>query len=317
MDIVTLDGAAMDSASALTDAELFDAAGPDASSADADAPDADAGVSDAATALDANGLDAANDAASDAAAMDAAAGDGSVTDSGSSDGAVDAGDGSAGDGAAADSGVSPLCPERAGVLFCDGFEDPDFARWSYPVVSNGTLARSTTRVHSGTTALRATTGAAGTGNAARYATKVLAGQTSGEIWVRYYYYLPSSTVVNSSFSAGVASDISPPYDGFFLVVRATRVDIGGMGGPYTGTMAFPRDKWTCVELHTKVDASQGYFEAYLDTTLAVRSTLTNTVPAGGYVTAEVGIHYASDGSQGPVEVYVDDVMVANTRIACD
>jgi hypothetical protein len=69
-------------------------------------------------------------------------------------------------------------------------------------------------------------------------------------------------------------------------------------------------------MHVFIDPSVGLYEAYLDGALAVRSMLTNTLPADGFTAAEVGVHYADPG-QGPVEVYVDDVVVGTSRIPCD
>ncbi|HKP64729.1 MAG TPA: hypothetical protein VJV78_48665 [Polyangiales bacterium] len=221
--------------------------------------------------------------------------------------------------ASADSGSemsSPLCPERPGMLFCDGFEDPSFARWAYTVSHNGSVARSTARKHSGTTALLATTGAAMQGTEARYATDVLAHQKSGDAWMRFYNYVPSSVVVTQHFSIGVMSEMVTPYDGFELRILPSSVDINSSSGIYQGNVPFPRDRWVCVELHVLIDATAGIYEAYLDGSVAVRSPLTNTLPADGFTAAEIGVHYAAK-DQGPVEVYVDDVVVGNSRIPCD
>jgi hypothetical protein len=235
--------------------------------------------------------------------------DANLSDGGSADGGrLDSG--------SIDSGPANLCPEQPGMIFCDGFEDPTFSRWSFKVVSNGTLTQSTTRFRSGAGSLRATTGTAKMGNVARYATQALAHQKSGEIWLRYYYYVPSSTVVTSHFSTGVMSELVPPYFGFSLLVRPAQVAISALSTTFPGTLTFPRDRWACVELHVQIDPTAGIFEAYIDGALAVRSPPTNTLPTDGYTSAEVGIHYA-DTSQGPVEVYVDDVSAANTRIPCD
>ena len=305
----SIDADVVDAGSATADSGSGDGSGPDAGSMDAESSDAgssDSSLGDAAPNDAATPNDAAPDAAapSDAAPDDAAANDAAPNDAALSDAAV-------GDG-----GPTNFCPDGSAALFCDGFEDPTFSRWSFKVLSNGTLTRSTTRSRTGAGSLRATTGAASAGTAARYATEVLARQMSGEIWLRYYYYLPSSTLVNTFFSAGVVSEISPPYDGFALIVHATRVDIAALGITYTGTLQFPRDRWTCVELHVQIDPTAGIYEAYLDGMLAVRSSPTDTLPADGYTSAEVGVHYA-DVAQGPLDVYVDDVVVANTRIACD
>jgi hypothetical protein len=210
-----------------------------------------------------------------------------------------------------------LCPERPGQLFCDGFEDPTLMRWAYEITDNGMVARSTARAHSGQASLHATTGSGGTNNQARKATTALANTKSGDLWMRYYYYLPSSVVVNNQFSCGVMSEITEPYAGFSLLVLPSRVDISSMSGFFQGTMAFPRDSWVCVELHVHIDPTNGLFEAYLDGTLAAKSpSPVNSLPADGYTAAEVGVHYAQQG-QGPVDVYVDDVVIGRARVPCD
>jgi hypothetical protein len=221
------------------------------------------------------------------------------------------------DAGAADGGeASELCPERPGLLFCDGFEDPTFARWSYNPVTNGTTTRSTMRKRTGLASLRATTGSAALGNEARWATKALANQKSGDLWLRFYNWLPGPVMVQTHFSVGVMSEIMEPYGGFSVLVRPNRVDMGSMRGFYEGTRVFPRDKWVCVELHVRIDPVDGVFEGYLDGVLAVSSGPTNTLPADGFTSAEVGIHYA-DANQGPVEIFVDDVVIAKTRVPCD
>jgi hypothetical protein len=250
--------------------------------------------------------------ATDAGATDASVTDASVTDASVTD--ADPGDEDGGEDDP-DAGAS-LCPERSDALFCDGFEDPNFDRWSYAVINNGTATRSTTFKRTGEASLRATTGAAMFDNAARYATNELGSLKSGELWMRYYYFLPNSVTINSHISAGVMSEIQEPWAGFSLIVRASRVDLSTMSGPVQGTMTFPRQRWVCVELHVTIDPSAGRFEAYLDGALAVRSGPTNSVPADGYRNAEVGIHYA-EAAQGPVEAYVDDVFVGRSRIPCD
>jgi hypothetical protein len=212
--------------------------------------------------------------------------------------------------------ISPLCPERPGVAFCDGFEDPDFTRWEYPVENNGTLTRSTAHAHSGTTSLLATTGPPAPGTEARWATTALANQKSGDAWLRFYDWLPGTVVVTQHFSVGVMSEIVMPYRGFELRIRPSFVDINATDTTFSGTLEFPRDRWVCVELHVLIHPSAGIYEAYLDGMLAVRSPPVNTLPADGFTAAEVGVHYADPG-QGPVEVYVDDVAVGTSRIPCD
>ncbi len=215
-----------------------------------------------------------------------------------------------------DAGGGSTCLERDDALFCDGFEDPDFAQWDYTAIENGTVTRSTARVRTGAASLRATTGASGQTNYARYGARVFDHQTSGDIWLRYYYFVPSSTAVSTMFSSGLVGEIEPPYFGFSLTIRPDRTDIAAANTLYRSSTPFPRDRWTCVELHVKIDSSSGYFEAYFDGDLAIKSPNTDTVPDMGYTNVDLGIHYTDPG-QGPVEVFVDDVVAGNQRVGCD
>ena len=63
-------------------------------------------------------------------------------------------------------------------------------------------------------------------------------------------------------------------------------------------------------------STAGSVEAYLDGELATSWRDIDTLPAGGFTAAEVGIHYAED-SQGAVEVFVDDVAFGTARMPCD
>jgi hypothetical protein len=258
----------------------------------------------------------------DSGSHDAAAGSGDggddESDAGTIDTRPDAGATEVPDAGNLDAGpvTSPLCPERPGVAFCDGFEDPDFTRWEYPVENNGTLTRSTAHAHSGMTSLLATTGPPAAGTEARWATIALANQKSGDAWMRFYNWVPGTVVVTQHFSVGVMSEIVMPYRGFELRIRPSVVDINASDTVFPGTLEFPRDRWVCVELHVLIHPSAGIYEAYLDGMLAVRSPPVNTLPADGFTAAEVGVHYA-DPAQGPVEVYVDDVAVGTSRIPCD
>jgi hypothetical protein len=271
----------------------------------------DAASLDAASLLDAQ----ANADASDAArgAMDAAPPDATTAEDGETRPLADS-------GRPGSDGEVPieLCPERSDAVFCDGFEDPALSRWSYTVLMNGTVVRTSKPVRTGTASLRATTGAASgsTNNAARYGARAFAHQKSGDIWLRYYYYIAKSVAVKPFFSSGVVAEIEPPFFGFSMIILPDRVEIEASGTRYPGTMAFPRDRWTCVELHVQIDATSGVFEGYLDSKLVAHSPATNTLPENGYTSADVGIHY-TDAAQGPVEVYVDDVVAALTRVGCN
>ena len=226
---------------------------------------------------------------------------------------------SAPDAGAADSGTPisyELCPEMPGMLFCSGFEEAG-TRWSYFVSTNGSTTPLTTLPRTDQYSLVAATYGPASLSEARWATEVLNKQTSGEAWMRFYNFIPSSVNVNEYFSVGIMSEIVAPYDGFEFRVLPAGVDINARGAviPGKSNVTFPRNAWVCVEMHVVIDDKAGIYEAYLNGTLAVQSDPRDTLPADGYTAAEIGIHFAGP-NQSMVQVFVDDVVVARTRIGC-
>jgi len=238
---------------------------------------------------------------------------------------LDAGSDAGRDAGAADSGVvaSQKCLERPGAVFCDSFEepDPDFMLWSYETLTNGTVARSMTRALTGQWSLRSAT-TQGVGTQARLATLELEKQMSGDAWMRFYNWVPATVQIQQHFSIGIISEEDPPWHGFELrILPGNVVDLNTSSAlmivdGVTPKVTYTRDAWVCVEMHVFIDPVAGFYEAYLDSVLAVQSPMTDTTTASGYSAAEVGVHYAPTG-QGPVELFVDDVVVARSRIGCD
>jgi hypothetical protein len=207
--------------------------------------------------------------------------------------------------------------DRSGVLLCNGFETYPFTpQWDYDFIRYGTGELSTTIKHSGDGALRVSTSSAQDTTAVRYSTRILNGKKSGDIWMRYYYYVPSSTQITTWISTGVISELALPYQGFDLLIRGNTAQLESMLGYFSDGVTFPRDKWVCVELHAYVNSSSGYFEAFLDGSSVAKSSLGNTVPASGYTAAEFGLHYA-EYRQGALVIYADDAALGTERIGCD
>lgn len=302
----------------------------DASGSDAATTDSGEMTTDASMTLGDSGSDANTGETGmpqDASSIDGGMLDGGMTDSGAMDsGMLDSGAADSGsDSGTVDSGVVDNCPERAEAIFCDGFEnvidsDPWKAKWKYDVRAHGALSRSTTHVHSGTYALRATTTQNASENSqARYGAEPFNGVMSGELWARAWYYFPSSVTVSGTVSTLVMSQIEGPYFGFSLIAEKTRLQIGSLQTFYPDIMpssVFPRDAWTCLELHVVIDASAGTFEAYVDGALKVKATGVNTLPASGYTSVDVGIHY-TNSAQAATEMYVDDVVAGFQRSGCN
>jgi len=104
--------------------------------------------------------------------------------------------------------------------------------------------------------------------------------------------------------------------GCSLRIRSNDVELGGLMTMPRTMSPFPRDQWTCVEVHIHIDASAGICEVFVDGVVAAQSPMVNTLPAMGYTTLDVGV-LSAEPAQGPVEIFVDDVVTGITRVGCD
>lgn len=286
---------------------------------------------------------------SDAAGIDAAS-DGATTDVGSDTGldtgvhigvdaasdAAHASDGGNDAFAAVDVGIDAFLPVDGGrdaghdagmpgdtgctgalasALICDGFET-DPGPWSGRTEHLGTVVADGVEAFRGTRGLHAQLTASG-GQAAREA-EGLGPFTSGDLWMRVSLYIPTAAVV-SDFTWFSIGEVAPPYAGISL-------GMGGDGhiGSYSSIsnsyvsndgLTMTRDHWTCLELHVLVSDTAGAIEVYREGMLGASTTGIDTRPGAGFTRWAVGVDYA-DPTQGPIEVWLDEVALSRSRLAC-
>jgi hypothetical protein len=309
-DPATDSGSGMDSGG--MDAAISgETAGADASDGPADGGGSSSGASDAGALMDSG----ANDAGMISVMMDSGTVDSGTRDSGTTDsGTTDSG--------TTTSEVDPRwtedCPGVPSILFCDDFED-SLVKWSYPVHVRGSTAVTTDYKRMGSYALRASTSAstATEQSQARRGVRAYGGRKSGDLWARYYYYLPSSVTLSNRFSSGVISEYADPFFGFSLMIYPDGVGIeSGAISRKTTTTTFPRDQWVCVEMHVQIHASAGLFEFYMNGSPAIALKNLDTLPEQGYTSFEIGVHYAPF-NEGAITVYADDVKLGTSRVGCN
>lgn len=278
------------------------------------------GASDASEPLDAGLLDSGVSDTSDSGAADAGISDSGLdaqTDPGTDSGMVDAG--------APDPGTTdPVaaiwtrdCPNMPGVLFCDDFEG-GLVKWDYTVNTRGSTAVSPDYKRGGSYSLRASSSASTTNqqSKARRGVKVFGHRKSGNLWARYYYYLPSGINLTDKFSTGVISEYEDPWLGFSVLIFPDGIGLESRDTSRKISTTFPRDQWVCVEMHVLVHATTGVFEFFMNGDPVIGLSGINTVPAMGYTSFEAGVHYANFG-QGAITSYTDDVKLGTTRLGCD
>lgn len=232
-------------------------------------------------------------------------------------GAGDGGDADAGDGVDA----GPVLDEtscddfHAGAILCDGFEgSPDFARWTEV---RGAAAITADLAYRGARSLYAHSTASGV--YAYLYSDALPSVTSGEIYARAYLYVPSASALPALTLLHVEEDANPwddaevriQEDTFGLETRAVGVT-SRRAGPVV-----PREAWTCVELRVLVSDVGGEVELFVDGASVGVIPEVDTRPASPYGTFYVGITVRDTGTAGTIDLYLDEIVLARTRVGCD
>jgi len=144
----------------------------------------------------------------------------------------------------------PACSQG---LFCSGFEVPMLDDWDQALAVNGTAERSSDVVRAGNGALAATTSAPS--GVALMLKGGLGPFSSEEVYVRAYYYVPSSeprvnfallTVGDASVAVTGGVSVLVSADGFALAAETGSV-------VRAGTLPVPLDRWFCLELELQLD----------------------------------------------------------------
>lgn len=182
-------------------------------------------------------------------------------------------DGTSGDGSGADAEPQPLVQgcdvTHPGVLLCEGFEEPG-VMWDYIVAEEGTVARTIDRGAQGAASLKARINTVDDFKAARWGKNgVLPSLTSGELHIREYIWLTSTSTVVDQLSIMVTGNFTDPFPSANVLL--TPGSIAGVveGENATEPFEFPRDRWVCVEMHLAIDNTQGSFVIDVDGTPVV------------------------------------------------
>lgn len=204
---------------------------------------------------------------------------------------------------------------RPGALLCESFEAPDVA-WDYTVFEQGLAVRSTANAANGGASLEATIDGSDNFKAARWGlNSVLPNITTGELYLREWIFLPSSTVVTDQLSILVAGNRTDPFPSVNLLLRPGSAHVIIEGSDIPHVQEFPRDRWVCVELDLDVGAS-GRVELRLDGVVAASEAGIDTQVAGGFTSLDAGIHYATP-MQRAARMFVDEVVADTSPIGCD
>jgi hypothetical protein len=140
--------------------------------------------------------------------------------------------------------------------------------------------------------------------------------STGEIWVRSYYYFPSASPLENLEVAGLGSVDRSEETVVFASSGASDFHCHGYAGDFRESLpaAPDRDTWICLEQHIVFDAVAGEIEIYVDDVLAGERTGIDTTSRMGITTIEAGIVWQM---QPGTTVYVDEVVGDTSRIGCE
>ena len=205
-------------------------------------------------------------------------------------------------------------------LACIGFESDLSAAW-WRIETSGEVVSSAERVYVGEGALHASSQGAGSTAFVGHAAFPLV--TSGSLYLRSYIYVPSGVALEGVIVHGLSEE-RDPYGGVSLLLsdHGLEVDVHpdgpGVSPIFIESMqALPRDRWNCLQLQVTVSEDSGAVRLSLNGELiAASATPLATLPASAYRGVSAGLVYA-DPSQGPVELFVDELVADVMPIPCD
>lgn len=248
--------------------------------------------------------------AGDDAGSNVDGGDADVMDAGSEDGGPEVDGG-------VDAGTDAGPP--ANILFEEDFELGDFTRWSYRNETNGTVTNvnDAASAHGGARYLRARSTSAGGSGALGY--RLGTEYSSGDLWVRTYVRVPSTSNLDRGATFAAFGISMPPWDSASFQIEATAVStyVSTASRYDEGTESLDRDRWQCVIGHLVVgDAPAGSIDVFVDGVAAVRSIGLDTLSVEGWSVLEIGVSYTAP-EQPPTEIWIDDITVATTPLGCE
>ncbi len=224
--------------------------------------------------------------------------DASATDATATDVAIDA--------------IGPPCPPLPGLLFCESFEgDP-----LLPSVDGTVMIDATRSARGARSQYAMTTGAS---VPSWQLGQVLPYVTSGELYARWYVWVPS-TVQSIDLASVHLVEMTTPYDGVSFGVVDGIVEMENTANDISmiarSTTRLPLDRWVCLQMHVAISATDGAIDVAVDgQTVAARSGL-DTLPATGYRMVHAGL-FAMDSATAPIEMWTDEVAVGTQPIPCD
>jgi hypothetical protein len=216
-------------------------------------------------------------------------------------------------------GFDPLAPPSPcsgldEVLFCETFEGESMLP-TEDATAPGFVRTDEEEAFRGLRSLHART--TGANEPAWRLGAALPDVVDGELFVRWYLYLPSS-VANPQMASVHVVDSIFPFGGIIFGIQDGRplTSSSITGGSIDGPVPVPRDRWFCVQLHIVISETAGVVETTVDGEAAGTLEDTDTLPQNNYRNLHAGL-FATSLATGPQELWTDELVAAREPIPCE
>jgi hypothetical protein len=137
-----------------------------------------------------------------------------------------------------------------------------------------------------------------------------------QLYVRFYFYLPSSSA-RSGFATMITTQDQRLYQLMLYPEEAQGFAIEGEPpAPALGfAAAVPRDRWTCLELLARFDATSGSVTLWLDGQPIATHTALALPLDPPLQELYLGLSTPA-AAQGVTQIYYDDFALSSSRIGC-
>jgi hypothetical protein len=211
------------------------------------------------------------------------------------------------------------CAAHGSAIACSGFERPDLSDFTTTVVEDaGEVEQTGTKAHHGQGALRARTTAE---ESAAVVALEFTPHYSGDLYLRTYLFVASGIQTQTTNFLFLGDYATPdPFKGvdFNLENGAPQVFVPGSQPDRitSTTLTIPRDRWFCFQAQITLSATAGAVKILVDGAPALDQAGLDTLPPAGVHLLRAGVDWSSL-QKAPFEVFMDDLVLDTSPIACD
>lgn len=211
------------------------------------------------------------------------------------------------------------CAAHAAAIACSGFERPDLSDFTATMVEDaGEVDQTDVKAHQGRGALHART-------TAEKSSAVVAlefpPRHGGDLYLRTYLFVASGIQTQTTNFLFLGDYATPdPFKGvdFNLENGAPQIFVPGSLPERTTstTLTIPRDRWFCLQAQVTLSVDAGRVRLQVDGAPALDQGGLDTLPPAGVHLLRAGVDWSSL-QNAPFEVYVDDLVLDTSPVACD